>query len=53
MEREVNRLVRLASDLLLLAQAETGAILRHEPVALDELVRAGTYPKGDTVEESC
>ena len=38
MEREVNRLVRLASDLLLLAQAETGAILRHEPVALDELV---------------
>jgi heavy metal sensor kinase len=38
MEREVNRLVRLASDLLLLAQAETGATLRHEPVALDELV---------------
>ena len=38
MEREVNRLVRLASDLLLLAQAEAGAILRHEPVALDELV---------------
>ncbi|HJZ49824.1 MAG TPA: ATP-binding protein [Roseiflexaceae bacterium] len=38
MEREVNRLVRLASDLLLLAQAETGAALRHEPVALDELV---------------
>ena len=38
MEREVNRLVRLASDLLLLAQADTGAILRYEPVALDELV---------------
>jgi signal transduction histidine kinase len=38
MEREVNRLVRLASDLLLLAQAETGAALGHEPVALDELV---------------
>jgi heavy metal sensor kinase len=38
MEREVNRLVRLASDLLLLAQVETGAALRHEPVALDELV---------------
>jgi heavy metal sensor kinase len=38
MEREVNRLVRLVSDLLLLAQAETGAALRHEPVALDELV---------------
>ncbi|MBK9715696.1 MAG: HAMP domain-containing protein [Kouleothrix sp.] len=38
MEREVNRLVRLASDLLLLAQAEAGVSLRHEPVALDELV---------------
>lgn len=38
MEREVNRLVRLASDLLLLAQAEAGVELRHEPVALDELV---------------
>jgi signal transduction histidine kinase len=38
MEREVNRLVRLASDLLLLAQAESGLSLRHEPVALDELV---------------
>jgi two-component system, OmpR family, sensor kinase len=38
MEREVNRLVRLAGDLLLLAQAEAGLSLRHEPVALDELV---------------
>jgi heavy metal sensor kinase len=38
MEREVNRLVRLASDLLLLAQAEAGATLHREPVALDELV---------------
>jgi heavy metal sensor kinase len=38
MEREVNRLVRLASDLLLLAQAEVGATLHREPVALDELV---------------
>jgi signal transduction histidine kinase len=38
MEREVNRLVRLAGDLLLLAQAEAGLSLRREPVALDELV---------------
>ncbi|HEY3231684.1 MAG TPA: ATP-binding protein, partial [Roseiflexaceae bacterium] len=38
MEREVNRLVRLAGDLLLLAQAEAGIDLRREPVALDELV---------------
>ncbi|HNP71088.1 MAG TPA: ATP-binding protein [Kouleothrix sp.] len=38
MEREVNRLVRLASDLLLLAQAEVGMQLRRGPVALDELV---------------
>ncbi|HEX9438155.1 MAG TPA: ATP-binding protein [Roseiflexaceae bacterium] len=38
MEREVNRLVRLAGDLLLLAQAEAGIALRREPVALDELV---------------
>src|SRR5262249_22161962 len=38
MEREVNRLVRLASDLLLLAQVEVGAKMRHEPVALVELV---------------
>jgi two-component system, OmpR family, sensor kinase len=38
MEREVNRLVRLAGDLLLLAQAEAGLNLRREPVALDELV---------------
>ncbi|KPV52963.1 hypothetical protein SE17_12385 [Kouleothrix aurantiaca] len=38
MEREVNRLVRMSSDLLLLAQAESGVHLRSEPVALDELV---------------
>ena len=38
MEREINRLVRLASDLLLLAQTEAGLQLRREPVALDELV---------------
>jgi signal transduction histidine kinase len=38
MEREVNRLVRLAGDLLLLAQAEAGLSLRREPVALDDLV---------------
>jgi signal transduction histidine kinase len=38
MEREVNRLVRLVSDLLLLAQTESGVRLRNEPVALDELV---------------
>jgi signal transduction histidine kinase len=38
MEREVNRLVRLVSDLLLLAQTESGLRLRNEPVALDELV---------------
>jgi heavy metal sensor kinase len=38
MERELNRLRRLVSDLLLLAQAESGVQLRHEPVALDELV---------------
>jgi signal transduction histidine kinase len=38
MEREANRLVRLVGDLLLLAQAEAGLSIRHEPVALDELV---------------
>ena len=38
MEREVNRLVRMSSDLLLLAQAESGVQLRSEPVSLDELV---------------
>ena len=38
MEREANRLVRLVGDLLLLAQAEAGLAVRHEPVALDELV---------------
>ena len=38
MEREANRLVRLVGDLLLLAQAEAGLDIRHEPVALDDLV---------------
>jgi two-component system OmpR family sensor kinase len=38
MEMEMNRLVRLSGDLLLLAQAEAGLTLRHEPVVLDELV---------------
>jgi len=38
MERELNRLRRLVNDLLLLAQAESGVRLRHEPVALDELL---------------
>lgn len=38
MERELNRLRRLVNDLLLLAQTEAGLQLRHEPVALDELV---------------
>jgi len=38
MERELNRLRRLVSDLLLLAQTESGVQLRREPVALDELV---------------
>lgn len=38
MLREINRLTRLSNDLLLLAQAEVGLQLRHEPVALDELV---------------
>jgi two-component system, OmpR family, sensor kinase len=38
MEREANRLVRLVGDLLLLAHAEAGLDIRHEPVALDDLV---------------
>jgi len=38
MEREVNRLTRLVSDLLLLAQAEAGMQLRLEPLALDDLL---------------
>ncbi|NNJ12618.1 HAMP domain-containing histidine kinase [Chloroflexales bacterium ZM16-3] len=36
--REVNRLTRMANDLLLLAQAEVGLQLRCAPVALDDLV---------------
>lgn len=36
--REVNRLSRMANDLLLLAQAEVGIQLRRSPVQLDELV---------------
>nr|WP_255604371.1 HAMP domain-containing sensor histidine kinase [Oscillochloris sp. ZM17-4] len=36
--REVNRLSRMANDLLLLAQAEVGLQLRYAPLALDELV---------------
>ncbi|NTU84530.1 MAG: HAMP domain-containing protein [Chloroflexales bacterium] len=38
MLREVNRLSRMANDLLLLAQAEVGIQLRCEPVQLDDLV---------------
>ena len=38
MLREVNRLSRMANDLLLLAQAEVGLQLRCGPVSLDELV---------------
>jgi signal transduction histidine kinase len=38
MEREVNRLTRLVSDLLLLAQAESGMLLRPEPLVLDDLL---------------
>jgi len=38
MERELNRLRRLVNDLLLLAQADSGVRLRHDPVALDELL---------------
>ena len=38
MLREVNRLSRMANDLLLLAQAEVGLQLRYGPVQLDELV---------------
>jgi signal transduction histidine kinase len=40
MLREVNRLSRMANDLLLLAQAEVGLQLRSGPVQLDELVLA-------------
>jgi two-component system, OmpR family, sensor kinase len=37
-ERETHRLTRMASDLLLLAQADAGIALQIAPVALDELV---------------
>ncbi len=37
-EREVGRLARLTNDLLVLAQADGGAPLRRERVALDEVV---------------
>jgi heavy metal sensor kinase len=36
--REVNRLGRMANDLLLMAQAEVGLQLRWAPLALDDLV---------------
>jgi signal transduction histidine kinase len=38
MRREVVRLIRMANDLLLLAQSESGLELRHEPVELDTLL---------------
>jgi signal transduction histidine kinase len=38
MRREVARLIRMANDLLLLAQSEAGIQIRHEPVELDTLL---------------
>jgi len=38
MRREVARLIRMANDLLLLAQSEAGFQLRSEPVELDTLL---------------
>jgi two-component system, OmpR family, sensor kinase len=38
MRREVARLIRMANDLLLLAQSEAGTQIRHEPVELDTLL---------------
>jgi two-component system, OmpR family, sensor kinase len=38
MRREVARLIRMANDLLLLAQSESGLQLRREPVELDTLL---------------
>jgi two-component system OmpR family sensor kinase len=38
MRREVARLIRMANDLLLLAQSEAGVQLRDEPVELDTLL---------------
>jgi len=36
---ETERMTRLVSDLLLLAQADAGIVLRKEPVEIDELLR--------------
>jgi two-component system, OmpR family, sensor kinase len=38
MRREVGRLIRMANDLLLLAQSEAGVQIRHEPIELDTLL---------------
>jgi two-component system, OmpR family, sensor kinase len=38
MRREVARLIRMANDLLLLAQSEAGIQLRNEPIELDTLL---------------
>ncbi|KPV49578.1 histidine kinase, partial [Kouleothrix aurantiaca] len=38
MRREVARLIRMANDLLLLAQSEAGVQILHEPVELDTLL---------------
>ena len=38
MRREVARLIRMANDLLLLAQSEAGVQLRDEPIELDTLL---------------
>jgi two-component system, OmpR family, sensor kinase len=38
MRREVARLIRMANDLLLLAQSEAGIQLRDEPIELDTLL---------------
>jgi two-component system OmpR family sensor kinase len=38
MRREVARLIRMANDLLLLAQSEAGLQIRREPVELDTLL---------------
>ena len=38
MRREVARLIRMANDLLLLAQSESGVQILHEPVELDTLL---------------
>jgi signal transduction histidine kinase len=38
MSSETKRMARLVSDLLLLARADTGLELRHDPIALEELM---------------